>query len=88
MSHIRIKTTYQEEGPYGTEETRTLYCHHNLSCDYVTFYDDRADVIMCVPDTIKNNLLDAINKLYTGSGEVGKDGIEYMTPEEREKIFK
>lgn len=64
MSHFKLKTKYNEEGAYGSTEVKTLYAHHNLSCDYVTFYDDNGNFIMAIPDTIDGNMLDAINRLY------------------------
>lgn len=66
MSHSRIKTTYNTEGNYGSTETHTLYADHNDCADYVTFYDETGAIIMTVPDTIDNNILDAINRLYKG----------------------
>ncbi len=43
MSHTRVKTTYSVEGPYGSTETKELYCHHNHGCDCVTFMDEKGD---------------------------------------------
>jgi hypothetical protein len=89
MSHYRLKTTYQEEGDYGSRETKNVYAHHNLGVDYVTFYDDRGEVIMSIPSTIDNNLLDAINRLYSPfTGNFLTDlieGVEHMTLEEKQK---
>jgi len=88
MSHYRLKTKYNTEGAYGSIDEQTVYAHHNLSCDYVTFYDERGDVIMTVPDTIDNNLLDAINRLYAPFKDKGQnfvDGIESMNEEDRKK---
>lgn len=88
MSHVNIKTTYNIEGDYGTTETKTLFCDHNNCADYVTFYDDKGDWLLTVPDTIDNNLLDAINRLYAyydkNASNNLKENIEYMTNEERE----
>ncbi len=44
MSHIRVKTTYEQMGSYGSTDIKTLYCHHNLSCDCVTFYNEDGSV--------------------------------------------
>lgn len=44
MSHTRVKTTYEESGPYGSTITRTLYCHHLDSNDTVTFYEDDGSI--------------------------------------------
>jgi hypothetical protein len=88
MSHIRIKTKYNTEGSYGSTDTKTLYAHHNLSCDIVSFYDEDGECILSVEDTMENNQLDAINRLY--APYVDKDctqyseDIESMTPEERD----
>lgn len=89
MSHYKLKTKYNTEGGYGTVEEKTVFAHHNLGCDIVTFYDHDGEYIMSVPDTIDNNILDAINELYypfTGSrGELG-EGIEHMSQEERNLV--
>lgn len=88
MSHYKLKKKYNTEGAYASIEEKTLYAHHNLSCDVVLFYDEDGEFIMAVPDTIENNLLDAINKLYTPFDENGnlEDGIKLMSLEEIEKI--
>jgi hypothetical protein len=86
MSHIRLKTKYTTEGPWGTTEEHTVYAHHNLSCDYVTFFDEKGEYILCVPDTIDNNLLDAINRLYASSTETKNntsEDVEYMDASDR-----
>lgn len=67
MSHFRAKTQYNCEGSHGATVIKTLYVDHNLSSDYVTFYDELGRHIMTIPDTIENNLLDAINRLYNPS---------------------
>lgn len=82
MSHIRVKTKYLVEGSYGAREERTLYAHHNLSCDIVTFYDEDGTYMFHVEDTEKNNLYDAIKRLWAPEGV---EGVEYMTPEESKK---
>ena len=87
MSHIRVKTTYNTEGSYGSIEQHTLYAHHNLSCDYVTFYDSDGSFIMTVPDTIDGNILDAINRLYNiGSTSKLEEGVERMSIEDMQKL--
>lgn len=91
MSHLRIKRKYNTEGSFGSTEEKTLYCHHNLSSDYVAFYDENGDIIMVVPDTIDNNILDAINELYdpfSSNIPKYKEGIELMTIEEIKRIIK
>lgn len=88
MSSIRVKTKYNTEGPYGTTEEHTIFANHNNSSDYVTYYDEDGTILLVVPDTIDNNILDAIIKLYvphtTSNLEVKlKDGIEVMTADDK-----
>jgi len=85
MSKDRLKTTYKTEGPYGTEEEHTLFVTHNYSTDYVTFYDSNGEWLLAVPDTIDNNVLDAINKLYNHNGIDLAEGVEQMTKEDIDK---
>lgn len=91
MSHNRIKTTYNEDGPFGSVEKKTLYCHQNLSCDYTTFYDEHGAFILSFPDTMDNNIFEAMKKLAGGiyndfreSNDLA-DGIEYMSLDEQKK---
>jgi hypothetical protein len=88
MSHYRLKTKYNEEGYCGSTEEHTLYAHHNLSCDVVTFYDEEGRVLISIGDTIDNNLLDAINRLYAPFGSDLKlsEGVEHMNQDEKKKI--
>lgn len=83
MSHTRVKIKYNIEGSYGSIEERTLFAHHNHSCDYLTFYDQDGSIIMTIPDSIENNLLDAMNNLLrpfkSGSFNELCDGIEHLT---------
>lgn len=65
MSGFVVKTTYKTEGAYGSTEDNILYAKHNNSSDYVTFYDEDGDYMFTVPDTIDNNLFDAIKRLYS-----------------------
>lgn len=44
MSHTRVKTTYSVQGDYGSTNTDELYCHHNHTCDHVTFYDKDGEI--------------------------------------------
>lgn len=87
MSHYRLKTKFNTEGAYGSVEEHTVYAHHNLSCDYITFYDEKGDFIMTVPDTLDNNLLDAINRLYAPwkDNKLVED-VEHMTQEESKEL--
>lgn len=86
MNHTRVKTTYSVEGEYASTETKTLYCHHNHSSDYTTFYDDENETdttIMCFGEwETGNDLWDAMNRLwFPYKGEWGgselKDGVEF-----------
>jgi hypothetical protein len=77
-------------GAYGAVDKRTLYVHHNHSCDIVTFYDEKGNYILSVEDTMDNNLLDAIKRLYQPYVDFYDDkyveGVERMTPEESKII--
>lgn len=93
MSHLRVKTTYESEGGYGSTETHTLYCHHNLSCDFTTFYTEDGEVAsMSFGEwSSGKDLWDAMIKLYSPfkdewGGEL-KDGVEYyfVAPWEKSK---
>ena len=89
MSHIRCKTKYNKEGSYGSVDTEVLYAHHNLSCDIVSFYDEDGDCILSVDDTMDNNLLDGINRLYAPHEYDTRsyvEGVESMNKEECELI--
>ena len=86
MGHYRLKTKYNTEGDFGAIEENELFAHHNLSCDYVNFYDGEGNFIMSIPDTLDNNLLDAINRLYSPfENDKLVDGVDYVTPQEFEK---
>lgn len=89
MSHIRVKTKYNTEGSYGSIDEVTIYAHHNLSCDYVDFYDEDGSHILTVPDTINNNILDAINRLYNTTWDykgITTENVESMSKEDILKI--
>lgn len=84
MSHTRVKTTYSVQGGYGSTETKSLYCHHNHSCDNTTFYDEDGSVTsMSFNEWEKgNDLFDAMERLwYPFKGEWDhselKDGVEF-----------
>lgn len=87
MSKYRIKTKSNTEGAWGVIEEEYIYAHHNLSADYVDFYDSHGEHIMTVPDNIDNNILDAINRLYSGIDKEGGliNGVESMTKSDCEK---
>lgn len=64
MGSNYYKTTYNTEGMYGSTEEKTLYTQHSRSTDIVSFYDEDGDLIFSVPDTLDNNMVDAIVRLY------------------------
>lgn len=84
MSHLRVKTTYNESGNYGSTKVKTLYAHHNLSGDVISFYDETGECILVVEDIIENNLLDAINRIYFPHtlDRTLEEKIEYMNQED------
>lgn len=90
MSHVRIKTTYQEQnGNWGEVVDKILYAHHNDTCDIVCIYDENGKVIFCFEDTLRNNIMDAITRLAYYWKEDGFkliDGVEHMNVEDRKKI--
>ncbi len=84
MSHIRVKTNYGVMGIYGGIEKKTLYCHHNLSCDCTTFYNEDGSIPSMVfeMEISGNNLWDAMNRLmfcFKGDGTKNEliDGVEF-----------
>ena len=88
MSHVRVKTEYQIQGAYGSTEKRTLYARHNNSCDVVTFFDEDGTYLFSVEDTMDNNLMDAINRLYAPhkntSGKLN-EYVQFMDADDRSK---
>lgn len=84
MSHVRVKTEYQVEGAYGSTEKKILYAHHNNSCDVVTFFDEDGTYLFSVGDTIDNNLMDAINRLYVPhkNDKELNDNVQYMNADD------
>ena len=83
MSHLRVKTTYEVEGAYGSTEIGTLYCHHNNSCDIITFYTEDGEVAnMCFQEWSRGkDMWDAMIKLWSpfkdSSCKELQDGVEY-----------
>jgi hypothetical protein len=83
MSHTRVKTSYGVQGAYASTEAVNLYCHHNHSSDFVTFYWEDGEVVNMVFQEWEsgNDLWDAINRLwFPFKGEWGKElkeGVEY-----------
>jgi len=93
MSHYWVKTEYNEEGAYGRVDKKMLYAHINNSCDIVSFYDDKFNYLLSVEDTMENNLLDAINRLFAPHERVDNKyvldkQVEYMTMDERDKLYR
>jgi hypothetical protein len=94
MSHTKVKTTYEEQGSYGSTEKRELYCHHNHSCDHMTFYTEDGEVaLMSFGEwSSGKDLWDAMITLAfpfkdKWGGEL-KDGVEYYTVAPWEKPLK
>lgn len=83
MSHLRVKTTYEVMGIYGCTDIETLYCHHNMSCDCVTFYNSKGEVqdMVFMEWSNGNDLWDAMNRLWFPFkdewGKKLKDNVEY-----------
>lgn len=83
MSHTRVKTIYHQEGGWGSTEEVELYCHHNHSCDCVTFYHKDGsvpDMVFCDWSS-GNDLWDAMLRLrFPFKDDRGMeliDGVEY-----------
>ena len=81
MSRHRVKTEYVTQGAYGSLDKNILYAEHNNSCDIVTFYEEDGTILFCVEDTEKNNLFDAIQRLYAPFNKDGKliNNVEYYS---------
>ena len=81
MSRYRVKTEYITQGAYGSSEKNILYAEHNNSCDIITFYEEDGTVLFCVEDTERNNLFDAIQRLYSPFNKDGKliENVEYYS---------
>jgi len=90
MSHTFVKAKYMELGAYGSEEWHTLYCHHNHSCDIVSFYNEKGECILSFGDTEHPNIFEVMDKLNfpfkdAWNGEL-LDGVQYLNEEDREII--
>jgi hypothetical protein len=82
MSHTRVKTTYSVQGAFASTEVVELYCHHNHSSDFTTFYWDDGTTVNMVFEKWEsgNDLWDAVNRLWfpfkeEWGGEL-KDNVE------------
>jgi hypothetical protein len=84
MSHRYRKTTYIEEGAYGSEDVKTIYMHQNNSCDVVTIYDEDFNVIISYGDTTRRTLMQGIREMLTDKPEENKL-IEFWIKEDRDK---
>jgi len=87
MSHTKVKTTYSVQGDYRNTELISLYCDHNHSFDFTTFYwEDGRVVDMAFQEWESgNDLWDAMNRLWfpfkSEWGKELKDGVEYYGKE-------
>lgn len=64
MSHSIFKTQYFESGNYGSVIEKTVYADYDNSCDIVTFYDNDGDTLLTVEDTLDNNILQAMFRIF------------------------
>lgn len=87
MSKYRVKTEYLTIGAYGSSEKHTLYATHNNSCDIITFYEEDGSILFCVENTEKNNLFDAIQRLYAPFNKNGEliENVEYYSNIDNER---
>lgn len=83
MSHTRVKTTYAEQGSYGSTDYKTLYCHHNYNSDFTTFYNEQGGIANMIFNEWEegNDLWDAVQRLWfpfkdKWGGEL-KEKVEY-----------
>ena len=83
MSHTRVKTTFEQEGNYGSTEVVEIYCHYNHSCDITMFhYKDGSIVEMTFQSWASGkDKWDAIQRLWfpfkeEWNGEL-LEGVEY-----------
>ena len=92
MANSYFKTKYIEEGNYGIPVEKTLYTTHIGCVDIVNIYDENGSWILTIQDTVDNNILDAINRLYaptTNTGEiVEKSLVERSSKVEIESLHK
>lgn len=84
MSHTDEKTTYFEEGAYGSTTKHTLYMHMNNTCDITTFYDDNGNLIFSFSDTLDRNIFEAMIGLAWPKLSPKEFKIENMSNEDRE----
>ena len=87
MTHLMIKTTYQQIRDNDLTEQKTIYAHHDNVNDVISFYDENGIKFLCVDIRHESNVLDAINRLYNPSKNLSKldDGIEYANDNDLKK---
>ncbi len=86
MSSVRIKTKYVTEDSYGNNVEHTIYAMHNNTVDVVTIFDEDGEPIMWIQDTVNNNILDAINRLFANYRDTDGNlvpGIQNMDDTDR-----
>lgn len=84
MSHKYEKIKYYEEGAYGSTEEHTLFCHHNNSCDVVTFYYEDGTPIFSFGDTMERNLFNKMIEIITNWKD--NPNIENMSIDEKKLL--
>ena len=92
MSRTQVKTTYNVEGPYGSTEVVELFCRHNHSTDFTTFYWKEKDKYVIANLVIQDwdgpTMWEAMTMLmYPFKGvwhKELKDGVEYWQPKKGE----
>ena len=92
MSRTLVKTKYNVTNGFGSIETHVLHAVHNNSTDIVTFFDENGKVLFTVEDTIENNLIDAIKRLYrpfdeSNGGQELLEAVEEMESDDIEKCY-
>lgn len=94
MSYTRVKTTFEQEGGYGSTDTIEIYCLHDNSRDITIFYYADGTVVDMVFQEWSSgkNKWDAVAKLMLpfkdDNYEELQDGVEYYTyaPWEKKSI--
>ena len=72
-------------GDYGSTDTEELYCHHNHSCDVVSFHDSKGRVMdmSFMSWSTDKDKWDAMQKLWFPFkdkwGEELLEGVEYYS---------
>jgi hypothetical protein len=90
MGHYYTKIEYESEGPYASTEKHTLYCHHNVSADCVTVYEEDGTVLIAYGEWSDKHMGNQLPKLLFTNLPLkpGEDSeVQYMSPEEIKKII-